>query len=620
MHETWEDFSSHEVISLDRLKGDVTKLVPPQKTISYCPKHPSKQEDLYCETCEELICRDCIVRVHRDHQYDLVTDAYPRHKKVIISRLQPIEQQLGTVNQAVKKLDARCQQISDQRATIETTIQKTIRQLQESLEVRKTELVSQLDRLTQQKLKSLAAQRDQFELIQTRLSSCLDFVNESLRTGSEGEVLGMKKPVVKQIEEVTAEFQPEVLVPKEQSDLKFSCNAELRVACQQFGRVRSDQVSPENCYMTGNGVEAARVGEEATATLHTMDTEGQECENPIENIACELLSCHDASTVKCGAKRGKTNKYEIRYSPTTRGQHQLHVKVDGKSVKGSPFTVVVSVPIEKLGTPIRTIGGLNRPWGVAVNERGEIIVAENGGHCVSIFSPQGEKIRTFGSEGSAPGEFSNPKGVAVDRDGKILVTDCGNHCIQKFSPDGKFIKSVGTGGNGPLQFNGPVGITVSQEGRIYVCDSGNNQVHVLNPDLTFHSCFGSRGSDNGQFQCPYGVAFDSRGNVYVADQANHRIQVLTVDGQFLRMFGKYGTGDGELRHPFSVTIDSNDMVFVADESNNRVSVFTSQGQFVRSFGAEGTKPGQFGLLRGITLDRHGLLYVSDKSNNRLQIF
>ncbi len=379
-------------------------------------------------------------------------------------------------------------------------------------------------------------------------------------------------------------------------------------------------VSPENCYMTGKGAEVARVGEEATAALHALDLNDRECGKPIKNISCELVSCQDASTVKCSVKKGDRSKYEIRYNPTTRGQHLLHAKVDGKHVKGSPFTVVVKVPIEKLGTPIRTIGGLNKPHDVAVNERGEIIVVECGGGCVSIFSPQGEKIRSFGSHGEAPGEFYDPAGVAVDRDSNILVTDWDHHRIQKFSSDGKFIMSVGTKGNGPLQFNCPIGIAVSQEGRIYVCDNRNHRVQVLNPDLTFHSSFGSEGSDNGQFKLPWDAAFDSRGNVYIADFFNDRIQVFTVDGQFLRKFGKEGSGDGKLSYPVSVTIDSDDMVFVVEVNNHRVSVFTSRGQFVRTFGAKGADPGQFSRPCGITVDRHGLLYVSDRGNDRLQIF
>ena len=556
IHQTWAELSTHEVISLDRLEGDVTQLVPPTKKVMYCSKHPTKESDLYCETCEELICRDCIVRVHRDHQYDLITDAYPKHKDVITDHLQPVKQQLGVVNEAIESLDTRRQQITDQRMAIEANIHKTIRRLQEALEQRKTELIGELDQLTQQKMKSLAAQRDEFELVQTRLSSCLDFVSESLRTGSQAEILAAKKPVVQQIEELTAEFKPELLVPAEQADLKFAANSELTLACSHFGKVDVDPVSPDKCHAMGKGLEVATVGEQATATVHAVDTEGQECEEPLVDIAGELVSCRD-----------------------------------------------------RLGTPIRTIGGLNRPWGVAVDTKGQIIVAEYGGCCISIFSTSGEKIRTFKVRGSAPGQFIYPRGVAIDCDGNFLVSD--NRCIQKFSPQGVFLMSVGTQGSKPLQFNNPMNISINPKNkRKYVCENGNHRVQIFNTDFTFSSSFGSRGSGDGHFEFPWGVTSHSSGCVYVVDSGNHCVKVFTEEGQFLRKFGKKGEGDGELSYPGYVAI-SNDTVYVTDRDNHRVSMFTCQGRFLGSFGSHGT---------AIAVDRDGLVYVSEFSNDCVQIF
>ncbi len=72
----------------------------------------------------------------------------------------------------------------------------------------------------------------------------------------------MKKPVVKQIKEVTAEFQPEVLVLEERENVPFSCKTKVHVTCQQFGKVYVSPVSPGNCYATGRGLEVARVGVE----------------------------------------------------------------------------------------------------------------------------------------------------------------------------------------------------------------------------------------------------------------------------------------------------------------------------------------------------------------------
>ena len=619
-HQEWEEFSSHEVITLAQLEGDVAQLVPPKKKVMFCSKHLTKELDLYCETCEELVCRDCTVRIHREHQYDLVTDAFQKHKDVLVASLQPVERQLDTVTKSLKQLDTQCQQITDQRETLVGNIHKTIRQLQEALEVRKTELIGQLDQITQRKLKTLAAQRDQVELVQTQLSSCLDFVKESLRTGSEGEVLAMKKPVVKQVEETTTEFKAEVLVPQERADIRFSAAStpELTQTCQQFGKVYSHPVSPEKCYATSKGLEVATVGEQATAILYAIDADGKECEQPLVNTSCKLVSDAGGPTVKAAVQKKEKNEYTISYQLTHRGRYQLHIKVEGIPIRRSPFAVIA---VKNFSTPIRTIGGVNKPWGVAFNQRAEMIVAEYGGHCISIFSPSGEKIRTFGSKGAAQGQFRSPRGIVVDGDGNVLVADGGNHRIQKFTTDGKFLTAVGQEGNKPLEFRYLTSVAVNHRNKmLYISDTNNHQIQILNADLTFSSSFGSRGSGDGQFGYPWDVAFNNTGNVYVADGGRDCIQAFTAEGKFMRKFGKKGSGDGELNFPISISIDCDDIVYVTEYYNHRVSMFTSEGQFLRSFGTKGEGPGQFNEPRGIAVDRDGLVYVSETHNNRIQIF
>ena len=103
-----------------------------------------------------------------------------------------MEKQLPVITEALAQLDARSQSILNQQPVIEADIHATINQLQEMLEVRKTELVSQLHQITQGKLKGLATQRDQIETTQAMLTSCLGFMRESLRTSAKEKVLIMK--------------------------------------------------------------------------------------------------------------------------------------------------------------------------------------------------------------------------------------------------------------------------------------------------------------------------------------------------------------------------------------------------------------------------------------------
>ena len=624
MHREWKELSKHEVVSMEQIQSNVKQLVPPKKVTLYCSLHEGMKLDLYCETCGELICLHCTVKKHKDHQYDLVGDTFQRHKAEITASLEPVEKQLGTVSESLEQFGLRSQELDDLEVALEANIGQEIRKLQEFLEARKGELVSQMKQLIQMKRKNLAAHKDEVETVHTQLASCLSFVRESLRTGSQGEVMKMKKGVVKQIKEMTDNFKPDMLPPCEPANIRFIASPELTQACQQFGRVFVQEISLEKCCATGKGLEVAKLGERATAVLHVVDHKGKACSTPVETLTCELVSESTGEKMDCSVKKTEASgQYEISYEATHSGRRlQLHIKVEGEYIKGSPFPVTVKLPVQKLGTPIETISGVKGPWGVAVNRRGEILVAERGTHCISIFSPTGEKLQSFGSCGSGHGQFNCPRGVSMDDDGNILVVDDYNHRIQKFTPDGKFITSVGKKGRNPLELSEPMGIAIHPlNKRVFIVEYGNHRVQILNPDLTFSSSFGSEGSGNGHFKHPQDVAFDSTGNVYVADFSNHRIQVFTAEGLFLRKLGTgKGSGNGDLDRPTGICIDSEDVVYVTEYGNDCVSVFTCEGKFLTSFGKEGSGPGQFHHPRGIAVEKNGVVYVSDTANNRVQIF
>ena len=612
---------------MEEIESNVKQLVPPKKVVLHCHQHQSKELNLYCETCEELICLHCTVKKHKVHQYVLVVDTFETHKAEMTAAVEPLENHVSIASKALEQLRARLQELDDQGDDIKADIQQQIERFHERfhelIEARKVELFNKVDQHVEMKKKNVVAQQDEVETVLTQRVSCLSFVKESLGTAHQGEVLRVKKTVMKQAKEMTHNFKPDTLSPCDLANIKFFASSELELACQEFGEVYLQEACPKKCTATGKGVEVAKVGERATAVLHVVDEQGKAFSTPVETVSCELVSECDGKKNKCVVKKTEASQYEVSYQAPSRGRHHLHVKVKREYIKGSPFPVTVKLPVEKLGTPIKTIGGLNQPWGVAVNKRDDIIVAEFGMNGVSIFSPARKKVKSFGSRGSGNGQFAGPEGVAVDADDNILVADYSNHRIQKFSSDGNFITSVGKYGNKPLEFSGPVGIGIHPHTRkmyIYVIEFSNHRIQILNPDLTFSSSFVSEGSDNGQFQYPFDVAFDSTGNVYVADSNNSYIQVFTAEGQFLRKFGKKGSGNRELNWPSSITIDSENVVYVTDEGNHRVSVFTSEGKFLTSFGARGSGPGQFNALLGVSVDKNGVVYVTDNSNNCIQLF
>jgi DNA-binding beta-propeller fold protein YncE len=382
--------------------------------------------------------------------------------------------------------------------------------------------------------------------------------------------------------------------------------------------IMSSSPDPSQCKVN---TRVATLGEKCTATLELVNFKGEPCKKIIEGLGCELLSEISSTRTRCSVERRGQSQYEISYEPTIKGRHQLHIKVQGQHIQGSPFSVAVKSPVEKLGTPILTLGGVKGPWGVAINQRGEVVVTESEGHRVSVFSWTGEKLLSFGKCGSVPGHFVFPREIAVDGEKNILVVDSWNQLLQKFTPECKHSSSVCITSSKHLQSSLPTGVAFNaSNNKVYVGNTDNHHVQVLNSDLTFSGIIGKEGSGMGQFQSPHGIACDSTGQVYVADRDNHRVQVFTAEGSLLRMFGRRGQDRGELDLPVGVAIDTSDMVYVSEWGNHHVSVFTSEGQFVTSFGKVGKGPGELMNPCGLAVDNSGVVYVCDRDNNRVQCY
>ena len=308
------------------------------------------------------------------------------------------------------------------------------------------------------------------------------------------------------------------------------------------------------------------------------------------------------------------SQYEVSYTPVSRGQHKLHVQVNDREINGSPFTVTVYPDPRQLGLTVRTVTGLNYPYGIAFNSHQEMIVSECQGHRLSIFDIRGQKIRTFGSRGDSPDQMKLPAGIATDNTDNIFVSS--RHKLQKFTSSGELIKCVGQWGRKEGEFDDPRGVTL-YDNQVYVCDSNNHRIQLFDLDLNFIRSIGSHGKGRGEFNGPLDVKFDTAGNMYVAEWGDRRVQMLDISGQFIRAFGQ--EGEGKLRGPSGLHIVDK-YVYVSDVSGNCIVVYETSGQFVTSFGRRGKNEGEFCDPYCITSCTDGFIYVCDYINNRAQIF
>lgn len=120
-----------------------------------------------------------------------------------------------------------------------------------------------------------------------------------------------------------------------------------------------------------------------------------------------------------------------------------------------------------------TASELDGPSGVSAAPDGSVYVADTNHHRIVKYSPDGQKLLTFGSEGSGDGQFVLPSAVVVSPDGHVIVADNGG--LQKFSAEGEFrgrhaSDLSGTGGSG---------IATDPEFGVLVCNTNSNAIECI---------------------------------------------------------------------------------------------------------------------------------------------
>ena len=253
-----------------------------------------------------------------------------------------------------------------------------------------------------------------------------------------------------------------------------------------------------------------------------------------------------------------------------------------------------------------------------------------------------------GGYGQGPGQFVWPTGVALDSERNIYVTDAWTDRVSVFTVEGDFIRSFGTSGDGGGQFRRPSGIAIDANDEVLVVDALNDRVQKLTRDGMFISQWGSTGSGDGEFLSPWGITTDAYGYVYVADYKNHRIQKFDGDGGFVFAFGSRGSGDYEFDHPSDVAVDPDGDIYVCDWANSRVQAYDSGGMYITTFIGDAYELSKwqtdfvranpdvhkarrrvyslepekhFALPMGVAFDPHGSrLMVADTQRWRIQIY
>lgn len=221
------------------------------------------------------------------------------------------------------------------------------------------------------------------------------------------------------------------------------------------------------------------------------------------------------------------------------------------------------------------------PSGIAIDATGTLYVADTGNDAIRRVDSRGTVTTVAG--GNGPGyldglgrdaRFNGPIGVAVDEHGNLYVADTYNHRVRRITRDGAVTTIAGNGvpgwQDGPgldARFDTPCALTVGVDGSLWVADTGNRAIRRIAPDGTVSTLAYSMPEDHeALLRRPLGIAADADG-VYVTEAARGRILRYGYDGAVQVITGQ--DAGQALEQPAALAIDGSGLL-VTDATSARI--------------------------------------------------
>lgn len=138
---------------------------------------------------------------------------------------------------------------------------------------------------------------------------------------------------------------------------------------------------------------------------------------------------------------------------------------------------------------------LGRPRGIVALNANQLVLSDVNQHDIRLINVNTSVITPVAGSRGTPGfvngtgaaaRFNRPYGVAINSAGNIVLADAGNHALRVVTPAGVVTTLTGTGAagfrDGALDqaiFNGPQDVDIDAQGFIYVADNFNNRVRRI---------------------------------------------------------------------------------------------------------------------------------------------
>lgn len=211
------------------------------KRTQFCPKHRNEQLKLFCDTCDQLTCRDCQLEAHKDHKYSFLVEAADSFRYLLNTYLDKIREKKGHIEQARLLIDKRYNDIRAREQAIVSEVKLFQAQLVSEVNKRCVQLVTDLSSVCNTKKSQLMSKKSEIEELAKKVDYGMAFAEFAKTTTNANALLYSKRVLSSQLK-LILKTRCEVPNPNHVLDIQFKYNAEFTNLIGRQGMILVDGI------------------------------------------------------------------------------------------------------------------------------------------------------------------------------------------------------------------------------------------------------------------------------------------------------------------------------------------------------------------------------------------
>ena len=338
IHQRLKATKDHNMLTLEKIKQSDKRLgAKSVQRRQYCEEHEGEVLKLFCKTCEKVICRDCALVKHRDHNYSFIREVRPDTQKNLEGLQKEVEEKLKEFKANHAYIERLQKASGEVLNSCLKEVNETCDKLIEAVETRRAALIGNLHSVHEAEEIRRKHELSNVQTSLVRLSDSIHFTHNLLESGDDVEMMTVGLQAMEALKGLKKMTWNKEAIKPTLLRLAFS---PLATKIQSFGEVHNSVLSSE--VFTEGIKKEVYTNTEMKFTVKLSNEIAKRKYNA-DSLFTVKVTCSDSPRSRpfyATIRNVDMNKWTVSVTPKETGLHTIEIKVGNSASQIHQFRAI----------------------------------------------------------------------------------------------------------------------------------------------------------------------------------------------------------------------------------------------------------------------------------------